>query len=155
MTLAELNRALPLLPARRLGYLAPRVLGLAGEPADVPRPAVLKLALFEWLTHLGWLGEGEQERLVGHFAARLDAAARDLTDRAAALTWTLLITEYRYATARLDTAEVECFDDIFDDCPVTRLPVPAVTFVGVDLTALYWRTCDRAEGLPHGQPVAD
>jgi len=130
---------LPTLREDSFDFLVRGVLGIctpqhAGAAADLALADRLKMGLFEWVSHLGVLSEGQARYLLKEMTAGLAALAELLHDGQRPV-FRLSIVEQQYALwPGLD----EWLDLRYEE-RLKVLPVYPVTTYTCDVTALYLR----------------
>lgn len=147
VSLRALVRVLVTLKPTRLAYLVRGLLKLPpAQNDDLWLSTQLKLALADWLTHLGCISDQQQVQILTHFGTQLDEMAGDFRrvmrvggQRAEWPIFTLTIGDSRYVhTSR----SVSWFDLQTEEEP-TNLPEPCVTSIVCNVTALYWKLLAR------------
>lgn len=125
---ANLHAALGMLDPERYQYLVVGFLKLRteSEQAELTRDDVTRLALFDWLAHLGF-DASQQERVV----AFLPEGAGDLK--------TVVVSDARYVSFKDGTKGNQVFYDLYANEMLPRLPQRAVTHFVCDIAGLLER----------------
>lgn len=147
----DLQRTMPTVTAEEFTIFCRRTLRRSAGDAALSLPDQLRLLVWEWIRHLGFVTDGQTADLLR--SERIDTLARWIAshwaqghgqfDRRALITFQLTLADHRYARW---TGEPDWHDFVYGE-PVAVLPAPPVTLILCDLTALYCRALDRLERL--------
>lgn len=144
VSLRDMQRIMPILDEAEFAVLARGVLGVrTREQAEsLPVAVQLRMLLWEWLVHLGFVTDGQRREIVrlpdlAHAACGLEGGPHDLPVR------NLIVADHRY----LGWSWCALWYDFVYGEELASLPEPAVTLIVCDLNALYLRSRKRLAQL--------
>jgi len=153
----KLQRALVQLEPHRFSYLLVGFLKKQSkeEQEELTPGTILKLALFDWMSHLGFLDVSQQERIVTRFDEYLErTGVHNDTGDAGVMYFAghmLSISDGRYVTlSKWPTVMY----DLKTGADVQAMDEPAVTHVSCDMSSLRVRLQARLDAL-EGSDGAD
>jgi hypothetical protein len=143
-TCKDVKQVTTALPSRQLERVLLLILRLdqgAWAHARLDACQQLVVYLYEWLMHLGFVGEDQARWLLGKMGGalkdyadtRLEPYFDDAADRLT--TFTLTISEQRYAI----WPGVEVWYDLYAERLLTGLPEPCVTHITCDVVSMFIR----------------
>lgn len=115
---------------------------------DLPVAAQLQVAIFEWLLHLGVVEKAEARALIRLMREGLDDLGRRFVHSAVAPpAFLLYLAESRFAAWPMR----DRWYDTSQEATIEELPLPPVSYLVCDVTALYLRLQRwAAQGGPPG-----
>lgn len=139
VSVADMAPVLSTLDARQVEVLVRRVLKLSPERrADLRVADRIRMGLYEWLLHLGFINADQAGRIVDVLSGHVDLLAVRLEkeDRAEGIpTCVVTVADKRFVTC---TGMPAWYDVDFDEV-VTDLPEVVVTAIICNTTALHFR----------------
>lgn len=155
VTIEQLKRVLVTLEPERFAYLVRGYLKVQPHQVkNVPLLMQLKLMLSDWMHHLGFISDQQQQQIMtrrnrdlAEFQAFLSVAVETNKPTAELPSFVVTISDGRYVS----TTANEHWLDLQIDEEIPELPEPCITHVSCDVTALYLRTTNRIRQVYGGK----